>query len=256
MTIGFIGTGTIAAAVIEGLAWHGQGVDIFVSPRSAEISTRLAATFPQVRRAASNAEVAVNSDIVCLAMLPTKLEEALEGIAFRADQTIVSFVAGVSLETLAGIAPGAKHCRVVPLPMIARREGPILCYPPLPEVVQLLDGLGTLVVPESEAELQALMAVSGFMSTYFELQGALGGWLESRGVAGERGSLFVRSLFAALGTTGLAATPDKVADLPREHETPGGMNFRTRTQLAEAGWFSAPGAAFEHVLALKRSALK
>lgn len=256
MSIGFIGTGTIAAAVIEGLVRHGQGPEIFVSPRSVETSTRLAATFPQVTRTASNAEVAEKSDIVCLAMLPTKFEEALAGIEFRADQTIVSFVAGVPLATLAELAPKSKHCRVVPLPMIARREGPILCFPPLPEAVEMLDGLGTLVVPDSEAELQALMAVSAFMSTYFELQGALTDWLETRGVAEDRGSLFVRSLFAALGTTGLAAEGEAVADLPREHETPGGMNFRVRTQLAEQNWFAGPGSAFEHVLSLKRSALK
>ena len=63
MEIGFIGTGTISAAVIEGLEAAAEAPRIVVSPRSEAVSTALAAKFPKVRRAASNAEVA-EADIV------------------------------------------------------------------------------------------------------------------------------------------------------------------------------------------------
>jgi hypothetical protein len=38
---------------------------------------------------------------------------------------------------------------------------------------------------------------------------------------------------------GQAATDEEVAHLPVEHETPGGLNFRNRTGLEQAGWFDA-----------------
>ena len=65
MRIGFIGTGTIAGAMVEGLSGLSAPPEIIVSPRSETISTRLAARFANVRRAGANAEAAA-ADIVVL----------------------------------------------------------------------------------------------------------------------------------------------------------------------------------------------
>lgn len=256
MTLGFIGAGTIAAAFIEGLHRGGKSPDIVVSPRSEATSRMLEETFIHVRRAASNAHVVEASDIVFLAMRPSQVEEALEGVTFRPEQIVVSFVTGLSLHEIARIAPVSKVCRVLPLPAVARRKGPIICHPPLAQILALLDGMGDLVLPESEAELLALGSVSGFMSSYFELQKELADWLSAQGVESARSSLYVRSMLASLGDTALTTPLAKVERLPAEHETKGGLNQRVRDFLGGAGWFRRPADAFEEIRKIGRTGLK
>ena len=138
MKLGFIGTGTITEAFVLGLQHKHAPHEILLSPRSETVSTALAARFANVTRLASNAEIAARSDIVFLAMRPAQLEEALDGISFRAGEIVVNFVAGLSMAELQVLAPASRVCRVLPLPMIARGAGPVVCYPALPAVLKLV----------------------------------------------------------------------------------------------------------------------
>lgn len=255
MRIGFIGTGTITRAVVEGLRRAGKDHPILVSHRSEAISRDLVQRFDDVRRA-SNAEVAANSDIVFLAMRPTQVEDALSGITFGPDQTVVSFVTGLPVEEVARLAPASTVGRVLPLPSIARCEGPVICHPGIPRVLQLLEGMGRLVVPERESELLAMGSVSGFMSTYFELQNALIDWLRQRGVSDENARAYVTHILAALGGTALSTDEAGLAALPAEHETKGGLNQRVRQGLKERGWFDQPAECFAGILGLSRASLE
>lgn len=253
-TIGFIGTGAIAEAFINGLMASGKAPTIRVSPRSAAVADRLAARHPNVTKAPSNAAVALGADIVFLAMGPTQVEEALEGVSFRAGQIVCSFVTGLSLQDLADIAPEATICRVLPLPMVAFNKGPLIHLPQVPEIVELLRDMGELILPESEAELVALGGISGFMSTFFELQHALVGSLERKDVQTADARPYVCSMFAALAETSLRS-PVSLEKLADEHETRGGLNERTRSGLKKNGWFDEPLAVIEEVARLRRSGL-
>ncbi len=252
--LGFIGTGAISTFFIEGLIKSGQSNPILVSPRSERISVELASRFETVSRATSNAEVAAESDIVFLAMRPAQVEEALQGVKFRPEQIVCSFVTGLSLPELGGLAPASTVCRILPLPAIAICKGPVIHYPVVAEVKQLIEGLGDLVLPTSEAELVALGGVSGVMSTFFELQGGLAGWLRSRGVGTELADIYVRSIFSGLAETALRS-PETFQALADDHETKGGLNERTRKFLGAEGWFEAIGAAMSSVQTLSRTDL-
>jgi pyrroline-5-carboxylate reductase len=128
-TFGFIGVGTIASAFIAGLRRTGNDSPIVLSPRSEARSVALATNFAKVRRAHSNAEVVADSDIVFLTMRPAQVEDALDGLRFRPDQTVVSFVTGLFLPDLAALAPDSQVARILPLPMIAEGQGPVICFP-------------------------------------------------------------------------------------------------------------------------------
>jgi pyrroline-5-carboxylate reductase len=176
-------------------------------------------------------------------------------LRFRTDQTVISCVAGTPLDEVAALVAPARACRLVPLPMIARHEGPIVLYPALPEVKQLVERLGDLVVPATEADFATYAAGSAAMSSYFALQGAMAAWMTARGAAADAASTYVRSLFRALSET---AQRTAMADLPRlieRHETPGGLNERVRRTLDARGWFTAPGDAFAALTALRRTDL-
>src|SRR3569623_1209136 len=122
MRIGFIGTGTISAAVIEGLQSLPDAPEIVVSPRSEAMSLALSAKFKKVSRAQSNAEVAT-ADIVFLGMRPMHLEEAMTGIDFKAGQIAASMVAGFGYNDIKARWPKATVRRFIPLPGIARGRG-------------------------------------------------------------------------------------------------------------------------------------
>ncbi|MCL6706376.1 NAD(P)-binding domain-containing protein [Pseudomonas sp. R2.Fl] len=253
--LGFIGTGAITRFFIEGLIASSRKNPIVVSPRSERTSKELAARFGTVRRASSNAEVAQDSDIVFLAMRPAQVEEALQGVEFLPDQILCSFVTGLFMPDLARIAPTSTVCRVLPLPAVAVRKGPIIHYPPVPEILHLIEGLGDVVLPESETELVALGGVSGFMSTFLELQAVLVDWLKGRGVSEEAAGLYTRSIFSGLSETALRS-PAPLKELADDHETRGGLNERTRKYLLEHGWFDAVADALNSVQQVSRTDLK
>lgn len=99
MTIGFIGTGNIASALVRGLCASARPPSrILVSPRNTEKAARLAAEFAQVRVAATNQAVVDESDTVILSVLPQAAEKILGALAFRTGQRIVSLIAMTPLD--------------------------------------------------------------------------------------------------------------------------------------------------------------
>lgn len=238
--IGFVGTGTLSEAVVVALCGKYDGaLSIVLSPRSAQTSARLAQRFPNVQVAGSNAEVVERCDTVILATRPQQIDQALDGVSFRAGQTVVSFIAKMRLqEVQLRVGPGVHTCRVTPLPSIARRKGPIVLYPRQALVAELFTGLGDLIMAGSEEEAIALGDAAGLMSTYFELQVCVSDWLAQHGADPDHASLYVRSMFEALADTAAATPADELDGLALRHETAGGLNERCRRSLRDARWFA------------------
>jgi pyrroline-5-carboxylate reductase len=246
--IGFIGTGTISGAMVEGLSRQSPAPEITVSPRSEAVSRDLAERYPNVRRAASNAEVA-QAEIVVLGMRPAQLEEALKGLDFAPEQIVLSLVAGLALADVQKLAPHSRVARAVPMPGIARATGPLTLYPDLPELVELLAPLGDLFVVKSEAELN-MGGLSALMSSYFELMNRLISQAISSGVESEDARQFVVSLLGMLADTARRTPTDQFGKLVEEHQTKAGLNERVRAKLLAAGWFEALPEALAEVTAL------
>jgi pyrroline-5-carboxylate reductase len=174
----------------------------------------------------------------------------LVGLRFRAEQTVVSFLAGTPINQLRPfVAPAARLVRVVPLPCIGLGQGPILMMPSDPTVEALFGKLGDLIVLTDEANFASVSAITGLMSSHFELQNVALDWLKTQEVPDGQAALYVRSFFAGLGAIGLAAgragQPIDVAD----YETRGGLNEACRIQLSDAGWFGQVDEALRAIQA-------
>jgi len=254
MRIGFIGTGTISAAVVSGLQSRPDAPEVIVSPRSEAVSEALAARYPKVRRASSNAEVAT-ADIVFLGMRPMHLEEAMAGIGFNRGQIVASMVAGFGLADIRQRWPKATVCRFIPLPGIAYGEGPIATYPEVPEIVQLFSPLGDLFVTPDEGRLH-FGGLNAFMSTYFELQRALIDVGTSAGISEPDSRRFVVSLLGMLAHEAQRTPTTAFDGLVEEHQTKGGLNERVRATLLEQGWFEAPRTALSGTTTLSYKKLR
>jgi pyrroline-5-carboxylate reductase len=251
MRIGFVGTGVISAAVIEGLCRVGDGEtapEIVVSPRSEAISKDLAARHPNVRRAATNQNVVDPADVVCLGVLPSQLPEVAGTLRFRDHQIVISFVFGADPEGIAaGIDADVRVCQAVPLPTAARREGPLLLYPSIPEARDVLAPLGTLIEPKDPAQMAAYALGGAQMSSFFAMaQEAIEG-LAAHGAPHAGARDYMMSMFGALAGTGLATDVDELRLLPERHETPGGVNEACRQQLERVGWIAGYRSGIEAV---------
>src|SRR5262245_31111364 len=132
MTVGFIGTGAITAAIVTGLnAEGGSRYAIRLSPRNAAVAAGLASRFAKVSVCGSNQEVLDASHTVVLAVRPQVAAQVLSRLRFASGHIVISLIAGFSTDRIADlVSPVSNISRAIPLPSVAQRRCPIAIYPP------------------------------------------------------------------------------------------------------------------------------
>jgi pyrroline-5-carboxylate reductase len=248
--LGFLGTGTIASAIVAGLC-SGAEPDfrIFLSPRNAQIADRLASTFPQVTVAASTQELLDCSDRVILAVRPQIAHDVLASLRFRPDHRVISLIATFSQAQIAAlVAPAARITCAAPLPTAASRASPTVIFPPDPVASNLFDRLGVAVEVTNESEFRALLATTAAMASYFSLLDTLSSWLKEQGVSRSTAREYISMMFHGLGQVPrISALP--FAELADEFKTKGGLNEQFAEELRRNGVFAACSAGLDAILA-------
>ena len=163
MIVGFVGSGSMAAAIARG--WAGEFEQMLFSDSGSGRATALADELGG--QVASNGEIAERADFLVLAVKPA----ALDGVApaLGAARRVVSVVAAVGVERLQAAFPAAEVLRVMPNVGVEVGRG-VLCVAgeASAEVREKLDGLGR-VVEIADAEFDAATAVMGCAPAYFAL---------------------------------------------------------------------------------------
>src|SRR5208282_1590949 len=140
----------------------------------------LAATFPGLRLEADNTAAAAHGEVWLLAVKPQLLAnvaQELASLAAARRPLVVSIAAGVCTADISGwIGPGATVVRAMPNRPALVGAGVTALYaaPTVPDsarntVHTLLEAVGNVVWVGSEAELDAVTAVSGSGPAYFFL---------------------------------------------------------------------------------------
>lgn len=117
-TLGFLGAGNMAAALVKGLL-HSKLVPpagIIVSDVKADRLASLHQTHG-IRTTSDNHELVRTSDVVVLAVKPQVIDKVLEAVGkdIRADQLVVSVAAGVPVSAIENRLPdGARVVRSMP----------------------------------------------------------------------------------------------------------------------------------------------
>ncbi|HEY0319312.1 MAG TPA: pyrroline-5-carboxylate reductase [Solirubrobacterales bacterium] len=137
MIVGFVGSGSMAAAIARG--WAGEFEQMLFSDAGSGRAEALAEELGG--EALSNGEIAARADFVVLAVKPAKLEEVAPEISTA--RRVVSILAGVSLQQVSVALPGAEVLRLMPNVGVEVRSG-VLC-----------------VVGEAADEVRAMLAVLG-----------------------------------------------------------------------------------------------
>lgn len=249
-TYGVLGVGSIAAAIVTGLC---DGVadppDVLLSPRNAERATDLAARLPSVRVASDNQDVVDDSDVVIVCLLPVHATDVLSGLKFRADQAVVSAIAGLHLARLAElVAPVTDVARSIPLPAVATRGSVTPVHPATAVATGIFDRLGGTMEIADEIAYESVASASATVAAHFRYLGTIADWLSGQGIPRADAHRFVAATFAALSTELDSPEPDFVA-LTRAHMTPGGLNEQFARDIAAAGTYDAVRVGLDSVLA-------
>jgi pyrroline-5-carboxylate reductase len=163
MIVGFIGSGSMAAAIARG--WKGEFETMLFSDSGSGRAQALAMELGG--EVGSNEEIAARADFVVLAVKPA----ALDGVApdLGAARKLVSILAAVPVARLRTAFPEAEVLRVMPNVGVEVRKG-VLCIAgsAAGEVREKLDLLGH-VVEIPDADFDAATAVMGCAPAYLAL---------------------------------------------------------------------------------------
>lgn len=249
MRLGFIGTGTITSAIVNGLMEFGPSdVTIMVSPRNAELAQSLSERHARVTVASNNQAVIEGSDTVVLAVRPQIAREALAGLRFRADQEVISLVATISLHEVATlVAPAGRVSVAAPLPPVEAGRGATAMLPASDVGRALFGPLGVVVEARSQDEFGTLLSATAIMGSYFGLLQHIVGWMEQQGVDSLVARRYVTQILLGLAFAGKDSSHQDMSHMRQEYSTRGGLNEQFYTVLEQAGVLKAVTLALDTI---------
>ncbi|MBV8566586.1 MAG: NAD(P)-binding domain-containing protein [Methylobacteriaceae bacterium] len=256
MKLGFLGTGTIAEAVLTGLCTGADPPPTVVSPRNADRARALAGRFATVTVGKDNQAVLDGADLVFVAVRPQQADDVLKQLRFRRDHRVVSFAALYPMSKLSlAVAPATAICRAIPLPSAAMRVGPIAVWPMLPEAVEILARIGTIVPIADESLLEPVWATTALMAPFYEQLRQITSWAVDEGVSPEQAGAYVAALYSAWSAVASGAGDD-LAALRDTSQTLGGLNEQALRIMTNASHYAALHTALDAVLGrLRESAV-
>jgi len=177
-TIGFVGSGNMAEALIKGIISAGvyRPECIFISDVRPERLKQLAEKY-NVMAVESNGKLAGRVDTVVLSVKPQNMAEALESIkdAVGGDKLVISIAAGVRTANIAAVLGDAAIVRVMPNTPALIGEGASALFatakakPMLEAAKAIFSAVGQAVVVDDEDLIDAVTAVSGSGPAYYFL---------------------------------------------------------------------------------------
>ena len=177
-TIGFIGSGNMAEALIRGIiaAKACPSRDLFVSDVRRERLQELADKYG-VTPCDSNAQIVQRSDTVVLSVKPQVMSDALQSIkdSRGAGKLFISIAAGVRVAKIAAALGDVPIIRVMPNTPALIGEGASALFaneraqPLLDRALLIFSAVGKAVVVQEEGQIDAVTAVSGSGPAYFFL---------------------------------------------------------------------------------------
>jgi len=248
MKIGFLGTGHITSSVIEGIFKSKLKIKkIYISPRNRLISKKLSRKFKKVTTSKTNQQLIHMSNWVFLAVTPKVGHKILKEFSFRRNQKIVSFISTINLEKLKKYTKNKNITRVIPLPFIGIKKGPIIICPWDKKVKNFFDKLGKTIEIKNEKISKNFWTTSSFMAPFYHMMAVTSDWLVSRGVNRKVAEDYTRELFLALSQDSIFKNKLSLKQLVSESQTPGGINAQALKELKKKKFYKIQQKALNSV---------
>jgi pyrroline-5-carboxylate reductase len=177
-TIGFIGAGNMAEALIKGVinAKLYTPENVFISDIRSERLKFLSEKYGVVACERNN-ELAEKAQAVVLSIKPQKMTEALESIkdSVGEEKLVISIAAGIKIDNITAVLGDIAIIRVMPNTpaLIGEGAGAIFANekakPMLENTLEIFSAVGKAVVVEDEDLIDAVTALSGSGPAYYFL---------------------------------------------------------------------------------------
>lgn len=249
--IGFIGTGHIAAPMARTLARAGHQVT--VSERNQQTSAALVASGLGIE-VATNQEVLDRSDVVFLCLRPPIWKEIVKDLTWRAEQSVVSVMAGVAIADLRAVCDPVRNFSItIPYGFIETGGCPLPVAGD-PTVLTRLFGAENPILPQKdEAALVDYFAASSLASGVLHMLDTSSAWLAKQTGDADAAEVYVSHLIAGL----LRELPkDRAGGLTAERHalaTPGTLNLQMFEGLQAYGAFDGLPDVLEQIAAGMRA---
>ena len=230
----------------------GAAPKITISPRNAAKAAALATAWPaEITMAGSNQEVVDAADVVFIATPPgpENTRANLEPLTFRADQTIICLISGVSPELLAELCAPVAPSSIVqafPLPPAQYQASTTVCTPPNAIAEEILSRVGKVIPVPDFASAMKIGAISCVMGDFYAHLRACHEWLITNGIEESTASEAVGAFFNTFNH----ASRDSATGFGHlvAEQTPGGMNEQVIAQLKAAGNYTNLKTALDMLL--------
>lgn len=171
MKIGFIGTGNMASALIEG--FNIDGKNVYVSNKTPKKALDIAEKF-SLNFCEKNIDVCKNSDIIFVCVKPNMYKDVLsEVLEYIQGKIIVSIAAGISIDFIKEVT--LDKCKIVrtmpntPAQVLCGMTG--ICFDDKilsnekDFIITLFEGVGQ-IIEVLESQMHAVVALSGSSPAY------------------------------------------------------------------------------------------
>ena len=239
MNLGFIGTGHITKAVVQGILGSKiKFTKIYLSKRNKKISSFLNKKSKKIVITDINQDIINKSNWIFLAVTPAVGNKILKNLKFKKNQTIISFISTIKMNELKKvIKTKSKIVRAIPLPFISLRKGPVPIFPPNRQVKSFFDKLGTSLEIKNEKLSLNFWSLSSMMAPFYKLLETLTNWLISKGIKKQDAQKYITSLFLALSADAVNKSPKGLDVLVKNSQTPKGLNQQALNELQKSGFF-------------------
>ena len=238
MNIGFLGSGHITSSIIEGIFKSKLKIKkIYISPRNKLISKKLSKRFKKVIVSNNNQQVIDSSSWVFLAITPNVGNKILKNLRFNKSKKIISLISTININKLKKITKNRNISRVIPLPFIGIRKGPIIIFPKDNKLKNFFKHLGKIIELKNENISKSFWATSSFMASFYNLLNETSSWLVSKGIKREEAEKYTRELFLALSEDAMNKNKISLKQLVLESQTPGGTNAYVLKELKKKKFY-------------------
>ena len=248
MNIGFLGSGHITSSIIEGIFKSKLKIKkIYISPRNKLISKKLSKRFKKVTVSANNQQLLDKSNWVFLSITPQVGNKILSKLKFSKNKKIISLISTINLEKLKKYTKSKNISRVIPLPFIGMRKGPIIICTKNKQLKNFFKHLGKVIELKSEKTSKGFWATSSFMASFYNLLNQNSNWLVSKGIKRRDAEDYTRELFLALSEDAINKNRISLKQLVLESQTPGGTNAYVLNLLKKKKFYKVQQKALNSI---------
>ena len=250
MNLGFIGTGEITKAVVQGIIKSKIKFKyIYISRRSISISKKLKRLSSKIKIINDNQEIINRSDWIFLAITPLVGKKILKSLKFTKSKIIISFISTIKMAELKKLIKTKNVIvRAIPLPPIAIMKGPVPLFPANKKVKNFFNKIGESIQFKDEKSSLNFWATSSLMAPYYELLYQASKWLQKNGISKSLSQKYITSLFSALSDNAVLNSKKDLKILIKNSQTPKGLNEQTLKNLKISGFYNKFNNSIDTIL--------